>query len=33
VSDEGWGLLTAITMPGGSELGIYEPRHRTAHGL
>ncbi|MQA84557.1 MAG: extradiol dioxygenase [Streptosporangiales bacterium] len=27
VSDEGWGLLTAIRLPGGGELGIYEPRH------
>jgi hypothetical protein len=27
VSDEGWGLLTAIALPGGGELGLYEPRH------
>jgi catechol 2,3-dioxygenase-like lactoylglutathione lyase family enzyme len=27
VSDEGWGLLTAIEIPGGGELGLYEPRH------
>jgi predicted enzyme related to lactoylglutathione lyase len=27
VSDEGWGLLTAIELPGGGELGLYEPRH------
>lgn len=27
VSDEGWGLLTAIELPGGSELGLYQPRH------
>ncbi len=27
VSDEGWGLVTAIRMPGGGELGLYEPRH------
>ena len=27
VSDEGWGLLTAIKLPGGGELGLYEPRH------
>jgi catechol 2,3-dioxygenase-like lactoylglutathione lyase family enzyme len=27
VSDEGWGLLTAIVLPGGGELGLYEPRH------
>ena len=33
VSDEGWGLLTGIRLPGGGELGLYEPRHPTAHGL
>lgn len=27
VSDEGWGLLTAIALPGGGRLGLYEPRH------
>ena len=27
VRDEGWGLLTAIALPGGGELGVYEPRH------
>ena len=27
VSDEGWGLVTAIVLPGGGELGLYEPRH------
>jgi predicted enzyme related to lactoylglutathione lyase len=30
VSDEGFGLMTAIRMPGGGELGLYEPRHPTA---
>jgi catechol 2,3-dioxygenase-like lactoylglutathione lyase family enzyme len=29
ISDEGWGLLTAIKLPGGGELGLYEPRHPT----
>jgi predicted enzyme related to lactoylglutathione lyase len=29
-SDEGWGLVTAIRLPGGGELGLYEPRHPTA---
>jgi catechol 2,3-dioxygenase-like lactoylglutathione lyase family enzyme len=28
VSDVGWGLLTAIRVPGAGELGLYEPRHR-----
>jgi hypothetical protein len=27
VSDEGWGRLTAFAIPGGGELGLYEPRH------
>jgi hypothetical protein len=31
ISDEGWGLLTAIRLPGGGELGLYEPRHPTAY--
>ena len=30
ISDRGWGLLTAITLPGGVELGLYQPRHPTA---
>jgi hypothetical protein len=30
VSDEGFGLVTAIKLPGGGELGLYEPRHPTA---
>ena len=30
VSDEGEGLLTAIALPGGVELGLYQPRHPTA---
>jgi catechol 2,3-dioxygenase-like lactoylglutathione lyase family enzyme len=27
VSDQGWGLLTSIRLPGGGELGLYQPRH------
>ena len=30
VSDQGWGRATAIRLPGGGELGLYEPRHPTA---
>ena len=30
VSDQGWGLLARIRLPGGSELGVYQPRHPTA---
>jgi hypothetical protein len=29
ISDEGFGLVTAIELPGGLELGLYEPRHPT----
>ena len=25
--DQGWGVLTQLTLPGGGKLGIYEPRH------
>ena len=32
VSDQGWGLITSLRLPGGAELGIYQPRHPTAHG-
>jgi hypothetical protein len=27
VQNQGWGLLTHITLPGGGKLGIYQPRH------
>ena len=27
VLDQGWGLVTRVTMPGGGKLGIYQPRH------
>lgn len=27
VRDEGWGLLTQVTLPGGGQLGVYQPRH------
>jgi hypothetical protein len=30
VSDQGWGLLTTIQLPGGGQLGLYEPRHPKA---
>jgi len=30
VSDQGWGLLTSLKTPGGSEIGLYEARHPTA---
>jgi len=27
VKDQGWGLLTQLTLPGGGKLGVYQPRH------
>ena len=27
ISDEGWGLLSAIELPGGGKIGLYQPRH------
>ena len=33
VSDQGWGLLTEIILPGGGKLGLYQPRHAIAAGL
>src|SRR5262245_22391022 len=33
VSDQGWGLLTTIRLPGGGDLGLYEPRHAIPRGL
>ncbi len=33
VSDPGWGRLTAIGLPGGGRIGLYEARHPTAFGV
>jgi catechol 2,3-dioxygenase-like lactoylglutathione lyase family enzyme len=30
VTDQGWGRLTAIGLPGGGRVGLYEARHPTA---
>ena len=30
VTDEGWGLLSSFTLPGGSTIGFYQPRHARA---
>lgn len=27
VKDEGWGLVTMLSLPGGGKLGVYQPRH------
>ena len=30
VKDQGWGLLTHLTLPGGGKLGLYQPIHPVA---
>ena len=27
ITDEGWGLLTSIDLPGAGSIGLYESRH------
>jgi catechol 2,3-dioxygenase-like lactoylglutathione lyase family enzyme len=27
---ERWGIITSLTLPGGSAVGLYEPKHKTA---
>src|SRR5215831_13103228 len=27
VQDQRWGLVTRLTLPGGGQLGVYQPRH------
>jgi predicted enzyme related to lactoylglutathione lyase len=33
VANLGWGLLTTLRVPGGCEIGLYQPRHATAYDL
>jgi predicted enzyme related to lactoylglutathione lyase len=33
VTDAGWGRLTRFRLPGGGEVGMYEPRHERATDL
>jgi len=33
ITTAGWGRVTAIELPGGLEMGLYEPRHPVAIGL
>ena len=33
VTEARWGLGTSIHLPGGGELGLYQPRHPTALGI
>ncbi len=32
VTEESWGRVSAIALPGGGELGLYQPRHATPLG-
>lgn len=27
ISQQGWGALTSVTLPGGGKLGVYQPHH------
>jgi catechol 2,3-dioxygenase-like lactoylglutathione lyase family enzyme len=27
ITDQGWGLLTSIAIPGAGDMGLYQPRH------
>ncbi|MBC7835477.1 MAG: VOC family protein [Phycisphaerales bacterium] len=31
ITDQGWGLMTSLKIPGGGEIALYEPRHPRAH--
>jgi catechol 2,3-dioxygenase-like lactoylglutathione lyase family enzyme len=33
VHKERWGSITRVRLPGGSEIGLYQPKHPTALGL
>lgn len=33
VTREAWGFRTTVKLPSGSEIGLYQPTHRTAIGL
>jgi len=33
VQDQRWGLVTRLTLPGGGQLGVYQPRHARPKGM
>jgi len=33
VEEQRWGVVTSIRLPGGGQVGLYEPRHERAHDL
>jgi predicted enzyme related to lactoylglutathione lyase len=32
-AEQSWGIVTSIKLPSGGELGLYQPKHATAHQL
>ena len=32
LAEQRWGTLTALTLPGGGKIGLYQPKHPTAIG-
>ncbi len=30
VSEQGWGIVTEVTLPSGAKLGLYQPKHPVA---
>jgi hypothetical protein len=33
VHEERWGSITKVRLPGGGDVGLYQPKHPTALGL
>ncbi len=33
IEDQGWGLLSSVTLPGGGTIGVYEPKHERPESL
>ena len=33
VTEQRWGSITKISLPGGGAVGLYQPKHPTAHSL
>lgn len=33
IAEENWGFRTSIRLPSGGEIGMYQPKHRTAYDL
>ena len=33
IEDQGFGLLATLRVPGGGEIGLYEPKHSTAYNV